>query len=1117
MPDISNLFDVNAAVNSREQVIVHFAGGGGSCRGITSATGRVPNHASNHCAVALSMHRANHHGTRHHIEDVFLVDPRPIIRDGGPIGLAWFSPSCFPAGTMVLTEHGYAAIETLEIGTRVLTHLGRWRKITDTMQAVKPLWSVQAHGHPGLIASSEHPLYTRKLQRKWRTKPRGYERTLADPEWTAASKVEKGHYVATPVSMEALPIPEMERTHGAMTSFPVDERLLWLAGRYVGDGWTRFTKTRSEVMICCGYHEADELAKKLDMWPREGSKVANGELAWVRKNAPTSVVFTANSRALVQWLRTNFGHGVASKRFPAWAFGMEEFKQAALLEGYLSADGWSGNDVRGKVIRDATTVSPALAWSVKTLAASLGKACAVYRGREAGTTVIQGRTVNFKQNWCIRWRSAVEATHTQTFADDTHRWAPVRKVSDLRREDIVYNISVEEDETYVVEGLVVHNCTHFSKAKGGQPLDKRIRGLVLVMLKWAKVKSRIMFMENVEEVRTWGPLILMWKNGKQDWYPDPQQRGRTWQAFTAAMTTGVAADHPDLPFFMEVLAGISYQEVADALALPVTHPRVLKGLEARAGIKMKELVQGFGYDFEARELRASDYGAPTIRKRLYAVFRNDKRQIVWPAPSHGDPATLQEGDTRKPWRTMAGCIDWTRPCPSIFLRGKAAKKARCKRPLAEATLRRIAKGVDKYVLRSARPFIVSLTHQGGDRVEDIDQPVNTLTGAHRGEKALCTALVTECANGSSQRNMPIGEPMRTACAETKGGQFAAVTGTLVQIGYGEREGQEPRCLDPQVPLGTIVAGGGHHALAACSLVNLHSTNVSGNPVDQPGCTNSAGGQHHGLLAASIVRPFGQSIGSAVDVPAPTVMPGGAGKMDLMVYHMPKFITGSDGQPIDKPAPTITAGSHSPDTHGGAASTQGLVTASVVIQNNGGFNATPAHPVDSPVSTLGATGSQQQLLSASIVAFYGSEEDGQGVTEPARTTTAKARFSLVESQLNAPMMTQERIKGAERVARFLRRYGVEFEGEYAMVCGLVIVDLGLRMFTPRELFTAMGFPPSFIIDRGEFCDPITGEMTTRCLTKEEQIRMCGNAVCPDVAEALVRANAPEMCQGGAEHG
>ena len=234
--------------------------------------------------------------------------------------------------------------------------------------------------------------------------------------------------------------------------------------------------------------------------------------------------------------------------------------------------------------------------------------------------------------------------------------------------------------------------------------------------------------------------------------------------------------------------------------------------------------------------------------------------------------------------------------------------------------------------------------------------------------------------------------------------------------------------------------------------------------------NFAGGTHHAVLAASVIRHFGQSVGQGVEAPAPTVMGGGQGKTGLLAAHLTRFNTGAVGSDLDAPIPTILAGSHSLETHGGAASVHGVVA-------------------------------------ASVAAYYGSEADGQGMGEPMRTATTKARLGHVES-LAVPCMSPEQEAGALAVATFLRAHGVEFEGEYATVAGYVIVDIGMRMLTPRELFLAQGFPPDYVIDKAWHIGP-RGEIVEQTLTKEQQIRMCGNSVCPPVAEALVRANVPEL--------
>lgn len=635
------------------------------------------------------------------------------------------------------------------------------------------------------------------------------------------------------------------------------------------------------------------------------------------------------------------------------------------------------------------------------------------------------------------------------------------------------------DPATVCEGRPVglcHNspdCKHFSKAKGGKPLDKRIRGLVLVMLKWAKYGARVMTMENVEEIVTWGPLIKMRKGGKLEWYADPKHKGRTWLAFLDILSTGIDPDHPDLPEILEVLGG--YVTQADC-------------------------VRGFGYAYEARQIRACDLGTPTIRKRLYMIARRDGRPIVWPEATH---APKTSPGKLKPYRTIAECLDWHLPCPSIFLNKAEAKRWRCKRPLAKSSLRRIAKGVDRYVLKASEPFIISVTHQGDDRVNPVNEPARTVTGANRGEKALVTPFLTEHANASTQRNMPADEPARTVCGEVKGGHFAMVAGSLIQTGYGERNGQEPRTIDPNAPGLTAVAGGCKQALVGATLFGaggraaqsrprgvdeaLHTITAKGDTciaaanmvkmrgsvethslapdLADPAHTISAGGTHHGLVAATIVREFGQSVGQSAAEPCPTVMPAGAGKVRLAAAYL--------------------------------------------AQHNGGEvgHQTVGHDARGPFSTISAKGCQQQVVAAHIQKYYGTDQDPR-LEEPSHTVTTKDRFGLVESELVAPM-TPEQIAGALRVAAFLREHGVQFDGEFATVKGYVIVDLGMRMLTPRELFRAQGFTEGYVIDRAWVIDPASGALEEIRLTKEQQIRMCGNSVCPPVMAGLVAANVPEL--------
>lgn len=271
------------------------------------------------------------------------------------------------------------------------------------------------------------------------------------------------------------------------------------------------------------------------------------------------------------------------------------------------------------------------------------------------------------------------------------------------------------------------DCKHFSKAKGGKPRDKRIRGLAWVAVRWAAlVRPRVVILENVEEFQTWGPLL-------DDGTPCPARRGHTFRDFVRQL-------------------------------------------------------QEIGYAVEWRELRACDYGAPTTRKRLFLIARCDGQPVVWPTPTHGAPGSVEvKARIRKPWRTAAECIDWTIPAPSIFARD---------RPLAEATLRRIARGVRRYVIEAANPFVV------------------------------------QTADG-------LAVP------------------TMIQTGYGEREGQAPRSLDLHKPIGTLV-GSQKHALITAFLTKHFGGNYTGAgaPLDEPMHTITAT-DHHALTVAFLTKYYGE--------------------------------------------------------------------------------------------------------------------------------------------------------------------------------------------------------------------------------------------------------------------
>ena len=308
------------------------------------------------------------------------------------------------------------------------------------------------------------------------------------------------------------------------------------------------------------------------------------------------------------------------------------------------------------------------------------------------------------------------------------------------------------------------DCTHFSKAKGGKPRDKSIRGLAWVVVRWAAaVKPDVIMLENVEEFQDWGPLL-------DDGKPCPERKGLTFR-------------------------------------------------------RWKKALEEYGYKVELRQLVACDYGTPTIRKRLFVIARRDGRPIRWPQKTHGPGL--------QPYRTAAECIDWSLPCPSIFLSAEEGKALGVRRPLAEATMRRIARGVMKYVVEAADPFVVPLTHQGDSRVHDINEPFRTVTSAHRGEMAL-------------------------------------VAPTLINTRNGERPGQAPRVRDIREPAPTVTAGGSQGALVAAFLAKHYGgKQTPGWPLDRPLSTATAK-DHHALVTAFLLKYYGTDQDPRLDDPLHTI-------------------------------------------------------------------------------------------------------------------------------------------------------------------------------------------------------------------------------------------------------
>ncbi len=584
------------------------------------------------------------------------------------------------------------------------------------------------------------------------------------------------------------------------------------------------------------------------------------------------------------------------------------------------------------------------------------------------------------------------------------------------------------------------DCTHFSQAKGGQPRDRATRSLAWVIPKWCgKLRRqgrapRIGSMENVWQMLKWGPLVA--KRCKIT--------GRV-----VKLDGTVAAKGERVPLQQQFL-------IPD------------KRREGQSWRKFVRVMQGLGYAFEWRKLKACDYGAGTTRERLFGLFRRDGEPIQWPAPTHGKAPGLQ------PYVTAADCIDWAIPCPSIFTR---------KKPLADATHRRIARGIQRYVLSAAEPFIVGVGGRQGQSPErSVHGPMQTITA--KADSCVCAPTLVACANASANGVAAADAPLGTITAWPKGGSTAVVAAALMPATH---QGSD-RVNDVTEPLPTITAAQrGELMVSAAHLVKFRGDST-GSAADEPMPTITSG--------AGAARPAGAA--HAMGVAVGTMVQVGYGERE---GQAPRALD------LQDPLGVVTAG--------------GVKHAAVTAfleQANGGFYDGAGNDVRKPAPTICGTGSQQRLVTAHITAMA-QNVVGQQPEQPLPTVLAgAARFGVVECTLSP-----EHEAGALRVAAFLMRYygsGGQ-HGELDQPCATittkdrlalvtvtikgtpyVIVDIGLRMLKPHELFRAQGFPAGYIIDR---------TADGRRLTTSAAVRMVGNSVSPPPLYALARANLERATQ------
>lgn len=388
------------------------------------------------------------------------------------------------------------------------------------------------------------------------------------------------------------------------------------------------------------------------------------------------------------------------------------------------------------------------------------------------------------------------------------------------------------------------DCKHFSKAKGGKPKDKNIRGLAWVALRWAGlVRPRVIMLENVEEFKTWGPL-------NRRHHPIKSKQGYTFNKFVQ---------------------------------------------------QFSEL----GYDVQFKELIAANYGTPTMRKRFFMIARCDGKPIVWPKPTHA-PADSEEvkAGLLKPYVGAYTQIDFSRPCPSIFDTSEEIKEKygiRAVRPLAIKTMERIARGLKKFVIDNPEPFIIQYNHGGERRPNDIREPMPTITGKH-GYGIVEPTLAPYM--GTNTTNHPGGnckDPIHTI---TTGNQQCLISPTLIQY-HSETVKGEVRGQTIEEPIMTV-DGSNRYGLVTSFLHKYYDGGYkgAGENIENPLPTVTAW-DHNSVVTANLIQMNNHCDGRDMRDPIPTITAGDGHFGEVRAFLI-KYYGQGTGQDINEPLDTVTS-------------------------------------------------------------------------------------------------------------------------------------------------------------------------------------------------------------------
>lgn len=871
-----------------------FAGVGGSTRGATRVPGVTPLLAINHWQVAVDSHAANFPQAAHDCLDVKKIDMAKMPR----ADIFWASPACFTAGTLILTRRGLIPIEDVQVDDEAFTHMRRWRPVTHVMRRTAPTVVVRGVGLPaGIETTAEHPFYTRRRVRAWHNPSRRYRMEISDAaEWTEAKDL-IGHAWATPIDFGDQ--GEVPPVAGRGIEFDAD--FWWVVGRWLGDGHLRAQPRRSEpkprgkrpacirsqnpgstctrcdnparpygkgttdrlspfcsdtcakkrtrpgtydplqsrydLTISCGHHEAEDLAKRLD---------AIVSLTWHARVKRTATTFTTSHRGLVEWLATNFGQHAHGKTIPAWALTMPTSWREALLAGYLSADGNIGK------YTEATTVSKRLAVGVRMLANTLGHVANIKGpySRPAART-IEGRHVNERPAWQVAWLTG-GPQHIFHADADGYRWAPVKDVTATGRTAEVFNFTVAEDESYLADGIMVHNCPPWTDARGKKrDFDKQT------------VQQGTLFGEQEPDENTKRARALMEEVPK--YLEAMALRGKP-------VLVGVVENviqcrlWADWDRWIRRIELLGYRTRLIAFnSMHAAPPVSRRAPQSRDRLYLAYWHQSLGRDPDwDKWLRPAAYcpGCDTA-VRAMQVFKKPgqdmgryRSQYLYRCPS----STCRHHQVEPAALPALVAIDPTIPGGAIKDRAK---------PLADATLDRIKAGIRRW-------WLPLLTPAGGtwrDVAMPLTDPMPTRTTRDTDAIAVPPLLVP--VEGRPGKTVAPGTaPWRTQTARQETALTQVPLPFITPLRGGGCKDASRSILDP---VGTVTASGNHHGLALPPLLmrNLTARGDQGQmvtPADEPARTVTASNRQSLLTwhQQLLVPYYG-----AADAAAPAAQPVGA--------------------------------------------------------------------------------------------------------------------------------------------------------------------------------------------------------------------------------------------------